>query len=151
MAAFSALLDVCDGNPTVTGRFPSQRPVTRNFDVFFICARTNGSASNRGTGDLRRHRADYDVTVMWVIGFIYGCPILYWIPKLDKWQSIWILVPTVATRWHVTNRVLFLLCFVVYHKQCTQSNICFSTCHVVEFYQQKILSHWDQIIHSFVH
>ena len=29
-----------------------------------ICAWTNGSASNRDVGDLRRHRAHYDVNVM---------------------------------------------------------------------------------------
>ena len=29
------LLVLCDGNPLVTGGFPSQRPVTRSFDVFF--------------------------------------------------------------------------------------------------------------------
>ena len=33
---FSALLALCEGNPLVlTGGFPSQRSVTRNFDVFF--------------------------------------------------------------------------------------------------------------------
>ena len=32
---FSALLALCAGNSPVTGEFPSQRPVTRNFDVFF--------------------------------------------------------------------------------------------------------------------
>ena len=32
---FSALLAICEGNPPVTGGFPSQRPVTRNIDVFF--------------------------------------------------------------------------------------------------------------------
>ena len=31
-----------------------------------ICAWTNGWANNRGTGDLRRHRSHYDVTVMFV-------------------------------------------------------------------------------------
>ena len=31
----SALLALCEGNPPVTGVFPSQRPVTRSFDVFF--------------------------------------------------------------------------------------------------------------------
>ena len=31
----SALLDLCAGNPSVTGEFPSQRPVTRRFGVFF--------------------------------------------------------------------------------------------------------------------
>ena len=32
---FSAYLVLCEGNPPVTGGFPSQRPVTRSFDVFF--------------------------------------------------------------------------------------------------------------------
>ena len=32
---FSALLVLCAGNSLVTGEFPSQRPVTRSFDVFF--------------------------------------------------------------------------------------------------------------------
>ena len=35
METFSALLSLCAGNSQVTGEFPSQRPVTRNFDVFF--------------------------------------------------------------------------------------------------------------------
>ena len=35
MEAFSALLALCEGNSPVTGAFPSQRPMTRNFDVFF--------------------------------------------------------------------------------------------------------------------
>ena len=35
METFSALLTVCVGNSPVTGEFPSQRPVTRSFDVYF--------------------------------------------------------------------------------------------------------------------
>ena len=51
-----ALLALCVGNQPVTGGFPSQRPVTRSFDVFFdLCP------NNREAGDLRRHRAHYDV------------------------------------------------------------------------------------------
>ena len=34
METFSALLALCGGNSPVTGKFPSQRPVTRSFDVF---------------------------------------------------------------------------------------------------------------------
>ena len=30
-----ALPTLCEGNPPVTGAFPSQRPVARSFDVFF--------------------------------------------------------------------------------------------------------------------
>ena len=35
MEHFSALLAICVGNSPVTGEFPSQRPVTRSFGVFF--------------------------------------------------------------------------------------------------------------------
>ena len=35
METFSALLALCAGNSPVPGEFPSQRPVTRGFDVFF--------------------------------------------------------------------------------------------------------------------
>ena len=35
MKTFSVLLALFEGNPPVNGEFPSQRPVTRSFDVFF--------------------------------------------------------------------------------------------------------------------
>ena len=35
MEAFSLLLAMRAGNSPVPGEFPTQRPVTRNFDVFF--------------------------------------------------------------------------------------------------------------------
>ena len=35
METFSALLAICAGNSPASGEFPAQRPVTRNFDVFF--------------------------------------------------------------------------------------------------------------------
>ena len=35
METFFALLAICAGNLPVTGEFPTQRPVTRSFDVFF--------------------------------------------------------------------------------------------------------------------
>ena len=35
METVSALLALCLGNSSVTGEVPSQRPVTRSFDVFF--------------------------------------------------------------------------------------------------------------------
>ena len=47
METCSALLAICEGNSPVTGEFPAQRPV-----------------NNREAGDLRRHRAHYDVIVM---------------------------------------------------------------------------------------
>ena len=35
METFSALLAICEGNSPVPDEFPTQRPVTRSFDVFF--------------------------------------------------------------------------------------------------------------------
>ena len=35
LETFSALLALCEGNSPGTGEFPLQRPVTRNFEVFF--------------------------------------------------------------------------------------------------------------------
>ena len=65
MKIFSALLVICAGNSPVTGEFPTQRPVTRSFDVFFdLNAWINGWVNNDEASDLRRHRAHYDVTVM---------------------------------------------------------------------------------------
>ena len=62
MEPFPALLAICAGNSQVPGKFLTQRPVTQSFDVFFDL-RTN-KVNNREAGDLRRHRAHYDVIVM---------------------------------------------------------------------------------------
>ena len=42
----SALLALCEGNPPVPGGFPSQRPATRSFYVFFDL-RLNKRLSNK--------------------------------------------------------------------------------------------------------
>ena len=55
METFSALLAIYARNSPVTSEFPAQRPVTRNFDVFFICAWMNGWVKNREAGYLKRH------------------------------------------------------------------------------------------------
>ena len=59
-----AFLARCTGNSPVTGDFPSQRPVTRSFDVSTICAWMNCWVNNREAGDLRRQRAHYVGTAM---------------------------------------------------------------------------------------
>ena len=65
METFSALLAICAGNSPVPGEFPTQRTVTRSFDVFFFYLHLNKRwVNNREAGDLRRYRIHYDVTVM---------------------------------------------------------------------------------------
>ena len=64
METFSVLLALCAGKSPVTGEFPAQKPMTGMFDFSLIWASINDWVSNREAGDLRRHRAHYDVTVM---------------------------------------------------------------------------------------
>ena len=65
METFSALLAICAGNSPVTVEFPAQRPVTRSFDIFSELCLNNGWLNSGEAGDLRRHRAHYDVIVMY--------------------------------------------------------------------------------------
>ena len=64
METFSALLAICAGNSPVPGEIPTDRPVTRSFDVFFDLRLINDWVNNREAGDLRRHVDHYDVSVM---------------------------------------------------------------------------------------
>ena len=64
MKTFAMLLALCAGNSSITGEFPSQRQVTRSLMYSLIRVWTNASVNNRDAGDLRRHRAHYDVIVM---------------------------------------------------------------------------------------
>ena len=69
MEKFSALLAICAGNSPVTGEFPTQRPVTRSFDVFFD-RRMNKRLSKQRWGwwfetpscPLWRHCNGHDIT-----------------------------------------------------------------------------------------
>ena len=52
------------GELTGPGEFPTQRPVTRSFDVFFDLRLNKWLMNNREAGDLTRYRGHYDVNVM---------------------------------------------------------------------------------------
>ena len=58
METFSALLVLCAGNSPVTGEFPTQKPVTRSFDVFFDLRLNKQLNKQYGeAGDLGRYLA----------------------------------------------------------------------------------------------
>ena len=52
------------GEFTGPGEFPAQRPETQSFDIFFDLRLNNRWVNNHEAGDLRRHHAHYDVSVM---------------------------------------------------------------------------------------
>ena len=86
METFSALLSLCAGNSLFTGEFPSQRPVTRSFDVYFDMHLNKRLSKLRDAGDLRHHRAHYHVTVM---NKAYAKMILQLIQVLSRYEPLW--------------------------------------------------------------
>ena len=52
------------GEFTGPGEFPAQRPMMQSVDVFFDLCLNNDWVNNLEAGDLRCHRAHYDIIVM---------------------------------------------------------------------------------------
>ena len=64
METFSALLALCMGNSQVPVNSPHKGQWFGALVFSLICAWINDWVNNREAGDLRRHRAHYDVNVM---------------------------------------------------------------------------------------
>ena len=64
MEIFSALLAICAGNSPAPVKSPHKGQWRGTLMFSLICVWINGWVNNREAGDLRRHRAHYDVTVM---------------------------------------------------------------------------------------
>ena len=79
METFSALLALCAGNSPVTGEFPSQRPVTRSFDVF-LDLRLNKRLSQQS----RRLWFETPSRSLW-----RHCKEMEWVKTGEKVYSIW--------------------------------------------------------------
>ena len=64
MEAFSALLAICAVNSPVTGELPHKGQWLGALMFSSICVWINSWITNHEAGDLRCHRAHYDVNVM---------------------------------------------------------------------------------------
>ena len=71
METFSALLALCAGNSSVTVNSPHKGQWRGALIVSFDLRLEYGWVNNHEAGDLRRHRAHYDVIVMWSLGRIF--------------------------------------------------------------------------------
>ena len=80
METFSALLALCAGNPPVIDGFPHKGQWRKAFDVFFICAWTNGWANTRAPSrSLWRHCNEFSWNEVGVVNY-------YW-PPISARQS----------------------------------------------------------------
>ena len=125
---FSALLAVCSGNSPVTGEFPTQKPVTQSFDVFFDL-RLNKRLNKQSWGwwfetsslPLWRHS-----NAMWNLFRYYfneGVPdnfinrVMFYLSKCARhegYDSILIATNSIAnttlSTWHVTSHLIHFKC-----------------------------------------
>ena len=69
---FSTSLDLCEGNPPVTGKFLPQRPVTRSFEVFFDLRSNKRLSKQSKRWWFETRRTHYDVTVMLMTNQLTG-------------------------------------------------------------------------------
>ena len=108
METFSALPALCGGNPPVGSWVDStQKDQWRRALMFsLICTWTNGLASDRDAGDLRHHRADYDVTVMMWYHFTKHNGVF--LPIQDNSYNIAQSVQRLATTWNLIKLELFI-------------------------------------------
>ena len=112
MKTFSALLAICAGNSPVPGEFPTQRPVTRSFDVNFDL-RPNKRLSKQSWGwwfetqsrPLWRHRNEV---------LIYGWSILFYVVFYVKRE----LIP----RWGKVYKCIHTYIYISL-KQCMMSSM----------------------------
>ena len=74
METVSALLVLCEGNPLVTGGFPSQRPVTERFNIFvdlYLKKRLIKQSARRWFETLPRQS----------LTSVLQLPLSYWMPR----------------------------------------------------------------------
>ena len=76
MEAFSASLSLCAGNSPVTCEFPHKGQWREALMFSLICAWINSWVNNGDAGNLKRHRAHYDVIVMCYFFHIWSCSII---------------------------------------------------------------------------
>ena len=104
METFSALLALCAGNSPVPVNSPHKGQWRGALMFSLIYAWINDWVNNRGAGDLRRHRGNYDVIVMTyhnlvcIWGWMGLWGFLWWAPSVKRknhhgvsfgWSNTW--------------------------------------------------------------
>ena len=96
METFSALLAICAGNSPASGKSPHKGQWRGALMFSLICAWINGWGNNDEGGDLRRHRAHYDVIVM--MRRFDACLVV----SLKSDEEA-VDLPVIETSWHVSD------------------------------------------------
>ena len=131
METFTALPVLCEGNSPVNGEFPSQRPVTRNFDVFFDLL-PNNRLSKQSWGwwfetqsrSLWCQRNDHSSDDTWDWWRLKSTPYRYVIMcMIGTRRAKCIIINEIHRVGHLyskTRKTLFSICTVICYQMTTQ-------------------------------
>ena len=121
METFSALLALCAGNSPVPGEFPTQRPVTRSFDVYFDL-RPNKRLGKQSWGwwfqtlswSLWRHRNELVFSLIhascWFQQRVRGLSYL----SLIRASSCYIIPPTDSMTHDINHKLAYSNCHLLH-------------------------------------
>ena len=143
--AFSTLLALCEGNIPVTGRLPSQRPVTRSFAVFFDL-RLNKRLSKQS----RRLWFEAPSRLLW-----HHCKVInvtgqhtgsgHFAPKDGCSANIWEKIPIFFQ--NLLNRFISMISYILLHKDLYI--IKFEVCLVMNQFQRVVfIGYYDMNLDS---
>ena len=140
MEAFSPLLVIGAGNLPVPGEFPTQRPVTRNFDVFF----------RQGAKQTTFLNWFYQFAILPLLNECYEFAHTRDIRNMTQMPQEPSL--SVCPKRHISVCLLFCLLF----SRCLSPSVChfhkFMSCimqfNVVSQYSLGCFPHWSQVKHA---
>ena len=127
METFSALMTLCNGNPPITGRFSSQRPLTRSFHVFFdlLNKRLNKQSRRRWfetpSCSLWRH-CNAVTCLLHVPASFAASPAECWFPATHDDVMIWKSLKTRITFTKAQSCQVWCFLFFVSLKICLTNN-----------------------------
>ena len=100
MQTFSTLVAICLGIHRSPVNSPHKGQWRGALKFSLICVRINGSVNNREAGDLRRYRANYDVTVM------TNCNMVHWQAHLKNTNTCIIVMNPITGTKHTPKPLL---------------------------------------------
>ena len=138
METFFALLALCAGNSPVTGEFPSQRPVTWSFGVFFdLCL------NKRSSKQSRRRWFETPSRSLW-----RHCNVLVLMVTMSLWKLIMIL----EAYWYLSKGTLHTVTYVksakLEHFHSSQVLAIYLTIRGTKFTDNQSSNHYSDVIMS---
>ena len=144
METFSALLAIFAGNSPVPGEFPHKGQWRGALMLSLICVWINAWVNNREAGDLRRHRAHYDVIVMTKSK---PCDISWCVLCIALFHSAQIFITHTDRWWWALENILQWMIFLFWNFKILVSPEAASVCKYYYLVPKKVILYFRSWVH----